>query len=95
MSNLIEIELPENFTVANIHPIHERFEEVVDDKEHDSILIKAASVMRADTAGVQLLHAFVMAAKERNIALDWDHPSEKLCSVAGILGMSKALGLNS
>lgn len=95
MSNLVEIELPENLTVANIHPIHERFEEAVDDKDHDSILIKAASVTRADTAGVQLLHAFVVAAKERNIELDWNKPSEKLCSVVNILGMEKSLGFGS
>ncbi len=94
MSNLVEIELPENLTIANIHPIHERLEAAVDDDDHDSILIKASSVTRVDTAGVQLLHAFVVAARDRSIDLDWDEPSEKLCSVVGLLGMEKVLGIS-
>lgn len=93
MSGLVEIELPENLTIAYIHPIHEQFEAAIDDKDHDEILIKASEVTRADTAGVQLLYAFVKAAQEHNIKLDWHEPSAKLCSAASILGMEQILGL--
>lgn len=94
MANTIEFDLPENLTIANIHPIHEQLEAMVDDQTHDQIVIHAAGVNRADTAGVQLLHAFVVAAKDRQISLDWDRPSKKLLEAADILGMTEALGIH-
>lgn len=94
MANSVEVDLPENLTIANIHPVHEKFEALVDDKANDHITIHAAGVSRADTAGIQLLHSFVVAAKERQISLEWDNPSEKLCSAADILGMKEFLGFH-
>jgi len=94
MASSTVVDLPDNLTVANIHPIHEQFEALVDDKSNDHITIQASEVTRADTAGIQLLHAFVVAAKERQITLDWDSPSEKLCLAADILGMKKILGIH-
>lgn len=93
MPGAIEIDLPENFTIANIHPIHEKFEAVVDDQGHDHITIRAAQVSRADTAGAQLLYAFVQAAKDRQIKLTWQEPSAKLKEVLQTLGMTEAVGL--
>lgn len=94
MSNTVEIDLPENLTVANIHPIHEQLESMVDDQTHDRIVIHASGVNRADTAGVQLLYAFVVAAKDRQITLNWDKPSTKLMDAIKILGMTEAIGIH-
>lgn len=94
MAQTVEYELPENLTVANIHPIHEQFESLVDDQKNDHILLRASAVQRADTAGIQLLYALVVAAKERQIALSWDSPSEKLRTAAHILGMAGHLGIH-
>lgn len=93
MPSAAEIDLPEHLTIANIHPIHEKFEAVVDDKGHDQIIIRAAQVNRADTAGIQLLYAFVVAAKDRQIKLNWDQPSNKLKDAINLLGMTDAIGL--
>ena len=94
MANAAEINLPENLTITNIHPVHELLEAMVDDQTHDQIVIHAAAVQRADTAGIQLLYAFAKAAKERQITLDWDQPSAKLISAAEILGMKDSLGFH-
>ena len=94
MAQTVEYQLPENLTVANVHPVHEQFELLVEDKANDHIIIHASSVQRADTAGIQLLYAMVVAAKERQITLSWDNPSEKLRSAAQILGMTGQLGIH-
>ena len=94
MSKTAELQLPENLTITNIHPIHERLESLVGSQTHDHIVIKSEAVQKADTAGLQLLYAFHMAAKERQISLAWHSPSDKLLQVANTLGMGGVLGLN-
>ncbi len=94
MASTVSIDLPENLTIANVHPVHEQFEALVDDKTHDHITVRADAVSRADTAGVQLLHALVVAAKDRQIVLEWENPSEKLCAAVNILGMKDLLGFH-
>jgi anti-anti-sigma regulatory factor len=94
MTSGIILELPSNLTIANIHPVHEQFEGVVNDKGSDHVTLKANAVERADTAGIQLIYAFVVAAKERQISIEWQAPSEKFCSAVELLGMKKSLDLN-
>lgn len=94
MAQTVEYQLPENLTVSNVQPIHEQFELLVDNQNNDHIILHAAAVQRADTAGIQLLYALVVAAKERQITLSWDKPSEKLRSAAHILGMAHHLGIH-
>ena len=90
----IDFHLPENLTIANIHGLHEEFESIIEQKNCDKIVLQAADVERADTAGIQLLVAFVNASKERKITVGWDNPSEKLCNASGLLGLDGALGLH-
>lgn len=94
MADSVNFQLPENLTVANVHGLHEELEALVDQHDHDHIVLLADSVMRADTAGIQLLLAFVRSAKERQIALDWNNPSDKLIAAATVLGLDDALGLH-
>jgi len=94
MGTTVSFNLPENLTIANIHGLHEQLEALVDKKECDSIVLTAEAVQRADTAGLQLLLAFVHASRERQIDITWDHPSQKLRTAADILGLSKPMGIN-
>ncbi|MEY4590317.1 MAG: hypothetical protein RL497_2393 [Pseudomonadota bacterium] len=94
MAQSLTFELPEQLTVGYVQSIHEQLETLVDDKQNDHIVLQAAGVARADTAGIQLLYALVLAAKERQIALTWDKPSEKLRTAAQILGMASHLGIH-
>ncbi len=94
MSNCVDLELPEQLTVANVQNLHEKLEAIVDDKKNDAILVNASSVTRADTAGLQLLYAMVVAAKERQITLQWKTPSDVLLNAAGTLGLTQHLGIN-
>lgn len=94
MATTVNVNLPENLTIANIHSLHEQLESLVDKQECDSVILNADSVQRADTAGLQLLLAFVHASRERQIEVTWDHPSDKLCIAADILGLSKSIGIH-
>ncbi|HEY6530439.1 MAG TPA: STAS domain-containing protein [Cellvibrionaceae bacterium] len=94
MAHSLDFELPDQLTVGYVQAIHEQLETLVDDKKNDHIILHAAGVTRADTAGIQMLYALVLAARERQIALTWDNPSEKLRSAAHILGMSEQLGIH-
>lgn len=94
MAATVDISLPENLTIANVHGLHEELEALVGQHENDRVVIHAESVNRADTAGLQLLLAFVHTAKEHQITLDWQEPSEKLISAANVLGLEEALGIH-
>lgn len=93
LANAVEVRLPENLTANNVHFIHKQLDALVERCVHQRIVIHADGVVRADSAGLQILRAFVLAAQQRHIALEWDHPSPRLCIAANILGMNSALGL--
>ncbi len=58
------------------------------------VVIDAAQVQRADTAALQVLHAFVREAKIRGIDVRWQHPSPALQKAAQLLDLGGHLGLS-
>lgn len=94
MAHSVDFSLPENITIANIHGLHEEFEALVDKQDCDEVVLKAGAVSRADTAGLQLLVAFIQATRERKISVTWDHPSAKLCSAAELMGVAHFIGIH-
>lgn len=94
MATSANFQLPENLTISSVQALHEQLEALVDQSDHDKIHFKADAVSRADTAGIQLLLAFIQSVKERKIELIWDAPSEKLVSAVSVLGLDDAFGLH-
>lgn len=94
MSQTVELELPENLTVAYVQALHEQLEALVDDKKNDVIVARGAKVGRVDTAGLQLLLVAKQAAKERQITWVWDAPSEVIIGGAKLLGMTQKLDIH-
>ncbi|WP_086932495.1 STAS domain-containing protein [Agarilytica rhodophyticola] len=94
MASEVNFQLPENLTIASVQGLHEQLEALVDQQDHDKIIVQANNVQRADTAGLQLLLAFVNSTKDRQIKLDWNQPSEKFVSAAHLLGLEGALGIH-
>lgn len=94
MAKAVELDLPENMTIASVSALHEDLEAMVEKNDSDAVLIKSASVARADTAGVQLLLAFVNTAKEHQLAVTWDSPSDCLRDAAVQLGVDRILGIH-
>lgn len=93
LDNAVEVRLPANLTANNVHFIHKQLDALVERCVRERIVIHADGVVRADSAGLQILRAFVLAAHQRHISVEWDHPSARLCTAAEILGMNSALGL--
>ena len=94
MGATVSFNLPQNLTIANVHGLHEEFEALVDKQDCDAVVLKAEDVQRADTAGLQLLLAFMQATRERQITVTWDHPSVSLCNAADLLGLGNAIGIH-
>ena len=60
-----------------------------------SVTLQAQAVERADTAGLQLLAAFFIDARAKEIDIAWQSPSEPLIKAAALLGLSKVLSLDA
>jgi ABC-type transporter Mla MlaB component len=58
-----------------------------------SVLLDASAVERADAAALQLLTAYFQDAKRLKKSVEWDSPSDALCSSAALLGLSEILDL--
>ncbi|VUD56412.1 hypothetical protein TDB9533_02067 [Thalassocella blandensis] len=94
MATSVDFHLPQNLTIANVQGLHDQLEALVGEQDCDKVTLQAEDVQRADTAGIQLLLAFVHASKERQIAVDWKEPSDKLRAAAKVLGLDQDLGLH-
>lgn len=94
MAQIGEIQLPAHLTINKVQALQELLERFAEDGNKDRVVIHAAEVERVDTAGIQLLYAFVREARRRGIALEWDQPSAKLAAAAELLGMRSALEIS-
>ena len=65
------------------------------DTSGQAIEIDASKVEIIDSAILQLLFAFALSLKEKNIKLSWKEPTENLLNKASILGLTEKLELSS
>jgi len=94
MTQAVDIELPENLTIANSHAFHDELEAVIEKQPSNDLVLHAEKVNRADTAGLQLMLAFVQSSRERQVNVVWDKPSTTLLDTAAALGITTTLGLH-
>jgi anti-anti-sigma regulatory factor len=82
------IRLGESLTIDHARSLHESLAPLLDKRE---VVLDAGGVGRVDTAGLQVLAAFVRALEGRGAAVRWRAPTEALqqgarrLDVAGIL----------
>lgn len=89
-----ELNLPENLTITQAHALHDEIETLMASELSEEVVVNAGNVVRADTAGLQLLLVLVQTSKERQADVVWKSPSEKFIEVARTLGLTAALGLH-
>jgi ABC-type transporter Mla MlaB component len=58
-----------------------------------SICLEASEISKIDTAGIQLLLNFVLAAKDANIIWYWKNPATQLINMAELLGIDRLLAI--
>jgi anti-anti-sigma regulatory factor len=63
--------------------------------ESDPLILRAGSVQRVSTAGLQILLGAIRAAEQRGISARWESVSPALVEAAACLGLAEALQLPS
>lgn len=94
MTGSRQVVLPTNLTISNLKDLHDEMEVMIEKNDFDNVSIEAKNVERVDTAGIQLLLAFKKSLKEREIAINWQHPTEQLRTAAAMLGLDEKLRFN-
>lgn len=95
MTSKVDFTLSEQITISAVAAMHEDLEALIARQDCDKVVLKAAAVKRVDTAGMQLLLAFVIAVRDGHISLTWNKPSKILLEAASVLGLQQALGLKA
>ncbi|SFR49686.1 lipid asymmetry maintenance protein MlaB [Thiomicrospira sp. ALE5] len=90
MSN--QLSLPESLTIQNVQAEYTRLGEALLGLE-GGITLQADQVQNVDTAGLQLLVAFVTRVQREGQALTWQDPSDSLIKNAENLGLTEFLQL--
>jgi hypothetical protein len=80
-----EIELPAAMVIGDVAALHARLAPFA----AGAVALRAGSVRRIDTAGLQLLAAFVAGRED----VRWESVSSELAAAAHLLGMRAALRL--
>ncbi|MFO7602360.1 MAG: STAS domain-containing protein [Gammaproteobacteria bacterium] len=63
--------------------------------QDDAISLNAAAIERIDAAALQMFASFIQEVSKRQRSIHWHEPSEALRRAAGLVGMKKALLLDT
>jgi len=83
--------LGEVVDITTVRPLWQQLSDVVQTKR--SVVLQGGAVAQVDTAGMQLLSAFVQEANGKSIAVSWQDVSDTLRNVARLLNLSGHLQL--
>jgi len=89
----MEIKLQNQLGIQHVSDLKAELETALSTGE--SVLLDASAIENVDTAGLQLLVAFVQHAALKKSAFEWKSPSEAFIETAGIMGLSAVLQLGS
>lgn len=81
-------------TIQHVEALKERFLNALS-KPSDICYVNASKVEKLDTAGAQLLYAFLQQADTMSKVIRWQQPSSALIADATLLGMRQMLNLNN
>ncbi len=86
------LDLPADLTVPEVGRVKKEWEMLVAESEH--IVVDASNVEQIDTAGIQLLLAYIKECQPSGGRISFDPPpSETFLAVAETLGANKLLDL--
>lgn len=83
--------LESSLVINNASDFYESLKELAAGEQ--TIEIDASKVEIIDSAILQLLFAFVLDLKEKDIPVSWHKPTENLLNKASILGLTEKIGL--
>lgn len=94
MTKAALVTLPEKLKIAGAHSLHDEFENLIQKNNSEMFTLDAGAVSAVDTAGIQLVVAFVKALKERHLNVTWKGASPCFSDAVKSLGLQSALELN-
>ncbi|PWK49155.1 STAS domain-containing protein [Pleionea mediterranea] len=94
MENKVSVSCGSQVTIQQAEALKQRFLNALN-KQSNLCYVNASKVEKLDTAGAQLLYAFIRQAETMSIEVRWQHPSSALLADAKLLGMQQALQLNN
>ena len=86
-----EIALHGALDVAHANIGRERLDKAL--RRGRPIVVRSSDLARVDAAGMQLLVAFCLAARKRDLEIQWPAPEESLLQAARLLGVVDMLDL--
>ena len=81
----------ESLDIDHITSFYSRFNKGM--QKSSVVIVKADTVNKVDTAGLQLLLVVIKELSLSGGRLEWKKPSKKLIEVASLLGLTDQLGL--
>lgn len=85
--------LPEEMSIQQLEALETALNQLV--RDNDTIVLDGSSVIKVDTAGIQLLCALQKSLQLTNKHITWSGVSGVLESVAGTLGAKAFLGIET
>ena len=88
-NGIAKLVLDENLTISNVHELQERLLKSV--KGKNRVELDGGKVDTVDTAGLQMLVAFILYCKQNSIQLQWLAKSRAIEQTSSLLGLSDVL----
>ena len=92
MSDLTIIDFGEILDISYAAKLHTQLREEV--STNSTVNFKTDNVSRIDASCLQVVASFMKYAKENDIKVIWDEPTDVLLEASKLLGLSKILELN-
>ena len=83
--------LPQELGITQVEACYAQLAEALSTAS-EVVIIDASALKQIDTAGVQLLYAFVQEAGKKGASISWLESSQELEAVSGQLGLTEGLG---
>lgn len=92
MAKKTTVSLGSALDIANVSGLKKRLVTAIE-KELPVVLV-AEKVDKTDSAGLQLIYAFIQKVNQKGHQVSWQKPSDSILETSEILGMTGALNLN-
>lgn len=89
----LQIDCEETLDISMAQDLHKKLDKALG--EARPIVVNTSKVERVDASIIQMFCALSQAAKNQQLALEWQEPSKKFLSSVHLLDLGDSLGLSA
>lgn len=78
--------------ISSVAELHRELKKLL---KYEKVILDGGNIERIDTASLQLIFAWIEEAKNNNIEVTWQTPSEALINSVNLVGMKDVLHLDN